>query len=64
MRRALVRSVYTTGTDKNRVLSVPNLKPLVQFVGGLGEHKASALIRDLEAASSEEDKGLRSRKHL
>ena len=64
MRRALVRSVCTTGVDINRVLSVPHLKPLVSFAGGLGEHKANALIRALEAVLSEEDKSLRSRKHL
>ncbi len=64
LKRALIRAVCTNGVDINRVLSLPHTKPLVQYVGGLGEHKANALIRALEAALSEEDKGLPSRKHL
>lgn len=62
--RALIRGVCTTGVDINRVLTLPHMKPLVQYVGGLGEHKADKLVRDLEQALSDDDKGLGSRKQL
>lgn len=64
LERALIRAVCTTGVDINRLLGLPHQKPMLQFVGGLGEHKSHALLKSLEAAYSEEDKGLPSRKHL
>lgn len=63
-RRALTRAVCTNGVDINRLLIVPHMQPLLQFVGGLGRCKATALIRKFEQATADDSGPIMSRKHL
>lgn len=64
LERALIRGVCTAGVDINRLLSLPHQKPMLRYVGGLGEHKGNTLLKKLEKMLTEDDKALLSRKQL
>lgn len=61
LRRSMVRSVCTVGVDLNRLMIHANLRPLLQYVGGLGVRKAEALC---QAIAKSDDLVLSSRLDL
>lgn len=64
LNRALIRAVCTTGVDINRMLRLPHTQVMLPFVGGLGVHKANALLKHLGDIITEDDRGLDHRKSL
>lgn len=64
LKRALIRAVCTVGVDINRSLRLPHTQSMVAYVGGLGVHKASALLKELGNVLVDDERGLISRKHL
>lgn len=64
LNRALIRAVCTTGVDINRMLRLPHTQVMLPFVGGLGVHKANALLKQLGDIITEDDRGLDHRKSL
>ncbi|KAJ8903812.1 hypothetical protein NDN08_000345 [Rhodosorus marinus] len=52
LRRSMIRSVNTVGFDINRAIIHSHLRPLLQYVGGLGPRKAKSLLQAIETSEN------------